>query len=53
MNEEAEGTGKPKPNPDDPVRELVWVLRRAMYFFIVWAEKRYGWKQRPPADDDR
>lgn len=53
MNEEAEGKGKPQPNPDDAVRELVWVLRRAMYFFIVWAEKRYGWKQRPSSDDDR
>lgn len=29
----------------DAVRELAWVLRRMMYVFISWAEKKYGWKR--------
>lgn len=52
VNEDSGTEGAPKHNPDDSVRELVWVLRRAMYLFLAWAERRYGWK-RPPADDDR
>lgn len=28
---------------EDNVKELVWVLRRMMYMFIRWAEKKYGW----------
>lgn len=47
-----EPTGQAPQGRDDPVRELVWVLRRAMYVFIVWAEKRYGWRQRP-SDEER
>lgn len=37
---------------EDPVRDLVWILRRMMYMFIGWAETKYGWK-RAQRDDDR
>lgn len=30
---------------EDPVKELVWILRRMMYMFIGWAETKYGWKR--------
>lgn len=30
---------------EDPVRELVWILRRMMYVFISWAETKYGWRR--------
>jgi hypothetical protein len=48
-----EGQAPPNKSPDDAIKELVWILRRAMYVFIVWAERRYGWRQRPPEDEQR
>lgn len=31
------------PHKGDDLKELVYVLRRMMYMFIRWAEKKYGW----------
>lgn len=35
--------GSTSDQQEDNVKELVWVLRRMMYMFIRWAEKKYGW----------
>jgi hypothetical protein len=37
-----EGTMKAQPHGDD-LQELIWILRRMMYMFIRWSEKKYGW----------
>ena len=42
--EQPETTGAVDENADS-VRELAWVLRRMMYVFISWAEKKYGCKR--------